>query len=262
MSARKTRLTRDDAQLLVSLARKGAQLSDRRAGRSALRTFAEGLDTDPTFHSVATRSVHYLRLLRHALAVFGADLKRHLLDYGVAKVCRIAKLRAAKSIMKSGKIKLADGTHVALTDLTKKKLDLILLAAPLKSGERQARTPAPGDVFAVPRDVTAVRDLLLERLKSLRPRHPGVPPRYVMRAAKGADAPSPTALREHLRQLRAVINVYKMLVDELLAADLLEPQSRPFTLKVAGKKHTRPDMGRRIESTKLLKALRRLPDRS
>ena len=44
MAARPTRLTPDDAVLLVRLARKAAQLSDSRAAYAALSTFAKGLD--------------------------------------------------------------------------------------------------------------------------------------------------------------------------------------------------------------------------
>ena len=66
MPASESRITPEYARLLVRLAQMATALSDPRRGRTALSTFAKQLHQDPVFRGVATRSVHYLRLLRLA----------------------------------------------------------------------------------------------------------------------------------------------------------------------------------------------------
>lgn len=252
------RISRDEARSLARVARKASKALGPAAGLGELQAHLKKHPPQGTGRHLSATS-HGIRLLRRAYEVFGDGLEDLLFRIGPTKTIFLAKLKDAVKIAKANEIKLPDGTIKSLQEISKRDLERVLGVHPLKSGDRQVRTPAPGDTFAVPRDAIALRRLLIDRLKSLRPRHEGVPPRFAVKLPSDENRRSAKAnLRKELSNLKRVINVYRLLLEELLTLDLADLEGAQFPVKIDGKKHILS--GTRIKGKKVLKALEKLAD--
>lgn len=246
------RITPKDADRLVRLARDAS----RRVGvKAAYGEFQKLVKQNKAQQEVERRigpiTPQGVRLLRRAFEVFGDRLKPLLVQVGFAKAVLLAKLKNAKVIVKANKITLGDGTVAALNHITKRELEAHIRTSKLRRGHRADRDVGPGHVFDVPRDVVAVHRLLVASLKSLLPRQKGVPPRYKIGAAKkGERQLTNDEVLEHVKGLSAVVDAYRLLLQELSRSNSLgSPGVRAITAargpgkKAAGRTAAQKDLG-------------------
>lgn len=254
------RLTPDDADRLVRMARSAAQRLGEVAKHGESKQFVtRSLARTGGSRRVGPGTTQGVRLLRRALEVFGDDLRDHLLRFGFAKVVLMAKVKNAKSVIKAGAIEMADGTEVKLDVISKRQLEAHIRGAQLRRSHRVDRAIGPGHDFSVPADIIRITTSLTSGLKSLLPRQPGAKPRFNLTAPKNDEPPvSEAVLRRHVALLAQVMDVYRVLVIYLLRPGALSSPGRRFIAsggrsggKTAGHGTKRPDM-ELLQALKLL----------
>lgn len=257
MPAQPSRITTVEARRLVRLAKATARQGANRAPSGAPEKLLERHKAKQP-SAGGPQTSQGLRLLVVAHRVFGDRLGKYLELYGFGKTVLAAKLKDAKTIARTGTIKLADGTTADFADLTKRQVQDLARGDRLRQGPRKSEALTIGDTFTAPRDVVATVKFLRERLKSISPRHRSIPPRFSVKYPQDADPRvAKSQLRQDLKKLAAVLEVYRQFVDGLLQADLSSTEGTTFTETIGDRKVVL--RGRPVRAARLQRALRRLP---
>lgn len=228
--------TTEKARLLVKLAARAKRESKKLRG---LRALAEALPEE----LAALGPMHYksIEVLLAAREVFKGKLESLLIRFGVARVKWLAKLKAAEHLAAGGKVKLPNGDERTLAELSSSELDTLLRHLPHRRGGRRlskSRAPAnpPGALFAIPRDLAAIRRAIFDRLKSLR--IPGTHGHLRFKVTIAKKTAKPLEVKEVIEeasQLKEMLVLLLDLVDQLadgkayhahLALDPVPPRER------------------------------------